>query len=239
MCYTIAIHHTREELENRFHINKGIAFHEPNYHVPAFVLPEVTVITSGNPGKFSKLQWGLIPFWTKDEKTAGEIRTKTFNARGETITTKASYKNAIKQQRCLVPVKGFYEWHTRDKKKYPYYIKARDNEIICLAGLYDKWVNKNTGEEHGTFTIITTKASPMLEKIHNSKKRMPVILHREEEGKWIDKNTGVEEATALLKAFEDEKLDAHPISKLITARGKEKNTPEIIQPHDHGIDLLD
>jgi len=237
MCYTIAIHHTREELENRFGIYKGLEFHESNYHVPAFVLPHVTALTTGKPDEFTRLQWGLIPFWVKDENTANEIRTKTFNARGESITSKASYKNAIKSQRCLIPVKGFYEWHTLDKKKYPYYIKARDNEIFCLAGLYDKWLNKETGEEHDTFTIITTKASPLLETIHNSKKRMPAILHRDEEGKWIDKNTSVEEATALLKAFEDDKIDAYPISKLITARGKEKNIPEIIEPFDHGLDL--
>jgi putative SOS response-associated peptidase YedK len=49
-----------------------------------------------------------------------------------------------------------------------------------------QWVNNNTGEIRKTYTILTTEASPLLTEIHNHKKRMPVVLKREEESKWLN-----------------------------------------------------
>jgi putative SOS response-associated peptidase YedK len=43
-----------------------------------------------------------------------------------------------------------------------------------------------TGNPRITYTIITTQASPFMETIHNSKKRMPVILAPEHETRWLD-----------------------------------------------------
>lgn len=58
------------------------------------------------PRTLDILPWGLIPSWVKDEKTA----YKTINARVETVYTAASYREAFKKQRCLIPAGGFYEW---------------------------------------------------------------------------------------------------------------------------------
>ena len=51
-------------------------------------------------------------------------------------------------------------------------------------------LNRETGEIFPTFTVITTRANPMMEVIHNSKKRMPVILSPEEERTWLDISSG-------------------------------------------------
>jgi len=79
-------------------------------------------------------------------------------------------------KRCLVLADGFYEWREEGGKKYPYYISLTSNDAFALAGIWDKWLNSRTGEMKETFSIITTRANPLLERIHNTRKRMPVIL---------------------------------------------------------------
>jgi len=190
MCYTVKIDLTREELERRF----GAKFTKPEEYKPwakinAFALPALPVICIENPGEIKLYLWGLIPYWTKDAGKADDIRKKTFNARSESLGEKASYRHLIGKKRCLVLVNGFYEWQTLEKAKIPFYIGLKNESAFALAGLYDQWVDPSTGEILNTFTIITTRANPMLEIIHNLKKRMPVILSEEDQEKWLDVRT--------------------------------------------------
>lgn len=187
MCYTIKIDHTREEIEKRFGARLSDA---ENYthgnRISAFSLPHLPVIASEDPEEIKIMNWGLIPFWVKDIDAASQIRTKTFNAKTETLLEKPSYRHSYHQKRCLVPVSGFYEWQTHGKQKTPFYIALHDQNIFALAGLYDYWTNPSTGEIVSTFTIITTRANAMMEEIHNLKKRMPVILSPGRERLWLD-----------------------------------------------------
>jgi putative SOS response-associated peptidase YedK len=52
--------------------------------------------------------------------------------------------------------------------------------------LYSQWVDKTTGEIKNTYTILTTEANPLMAEIHNIKKRMPIVLKREDETKWLE-----------------------------------------------------
>jgi len=190
MCYTIKIDLTREELELRF----GARIEQPDAYktygrVNAFSLPQLPVICSDDPAMIRLYHWGLIPYWVKDPNQAGEMRTKTFNAKSETLAEKPSFRNSLNRKRCLVLANGFYEWHTDGKIKTPYYIGLRDQAVIAMAGLYDHWTDPVTGEIIKSFTIITTRANPMMEVIHNLKKRMPVILAGDMEQIWLDLKT--------------------------------------------------
>jgi putative SOS response-associated peptidase YedK len=190
MCYTVKIDSTREELERKF----GAKFIHSNTYttgnrISAFTLPLLPVICDENPSEIKVFAWGLIPYWIKDIQKANEIRMKTFNARCESLTEKASFREIIGSKRCLVLINGFYEWQTQKNSKIPYYIGLNGEAAFALAGLYDRWVNGLTGEIFDTFTIVTTKANPMLEIIHNLKKRMPVILSDEDQKRWLDLRT--------------------------------------------------
>jgi len=190
MCYTVKINYTREELEKRFGIVTG---EDSKYvsgdRISAFSLPLMPVISSDQPHTIKIMTWGLIPFWIRDQKNADEIRKKTFNAKCETLAEKPAFRTSYRGKRCIIPVNGFYEWQTLDKLKIPYYITLKHQPLIALAGLYDIWTNKETGEVINTFTIITTRANAMMEEIHNLKKRMPVILHPGNESKWLNVQT--------------------------------------------------
>jgi len=234
MCYTVNINLTRNALEKRF----GATFSQPSsfrpgYYFSAFELPELPVIQSEDPETINLLKWGLIPFWVRDEKAASKIRLKTINARMESIREKPSYREAVKSRRCLVLCRGFYEWETRGKEKIPYYIYLDGEVPMAMAGLYENWTNRETGELVKTFTIITTAANPMMEKIHNTKKRMPMILPADSEKAWIDAELPVERACEFLKPVPEKKMRAHTISRLITARGVDKNVPELIEPFSY------
>ena len=231
MCFTINVNIVREEMEQRF----GAVFHEPrryepNYFHSAFSLPEIPVITSEDPSRIELYRWGLVPSWIRDSKAAADIRVKTMNARAETVDVKPSFRNALRSSRCLVVSRGFYEWQSRVDGKVPYFIFLKGNRIFAFAGIYDRWTNRDTGEVEDTFSIITTTANPLMEKIHNLKKRMPVILDDHSEKRWLDPDLPLPETLELLRPLPESEMEAYTISRLITKPGVDKNTPELIRP---------
>lgn len=234
MCFTVNVNLIKEELENRY--DADLIDHDkyrPSYYYHAYGLPELPALCSGSPGKLRLLKWGLIPSWTRSIDEAKEIRLKTFNARSESVDTKASFSSSFRSKRCIVPVKGFFEWQHLGKEKIPWYIYRADEDIMSLAGLYDEWVENNTGEHYSTFTIITTDANILMSEIHNSKKRMPVILDKSAETLWLDTAGGTETIKTILKPASEEVLKAHTISPLINNRTANRDTPELIKPWNY------
>ena len=45
-----------------------------------------------------------------------------------------------------------------------------------MAGIYDIGVDKESGKQHATFSIITIVTDPLTDYIHNTKYRMPFIV---------------------------------------------------------------
>ncbi len=232
MCFSVNVNLVKEELENRF----GATLidpdkYRPSYYYHAFGLPDLPAICSGTPERIRLLKWGLIPSWTKNIEDANIIRFKTFNARSETIEKKPSFSLSFKSRRCIIPVKGFFEWQHVGKEKIPWYIYHSENEILSLAGLFDEWISTSTGEALSTFTILTTDANEMMAEIHNSAKRMPVILDKTSERKWIDLSDSPDDVSGLLKPLPEDILKAHTISPLVNNKNANRNTPEVIQPY--------
>lgn len=173
------------EVESRFKakIDKLSEF-KPQAHINGFDYPKTPIITDEAPEIITHYNWGLIPEWAKDD----EIRRYTLNAKIETLSEKPSFRNSV-NKRCLVIANGFYEWQwldTKGKNKQKYEIALPNEELFAFAGIYSHWVNTNTGEIINTYSIITTEANPLMAEIHNTKKRMPVILKREDEQKWLE-----------------------------------------------------
>jgi len=118
-------------------------------------------------------------------------------------------------------------------KKYPYYIHLKDETAFALAGIWDTWIHTGTREARNTFSILTTTANPLLARIHNTKKRMPVILKTEAERRWLDMNLSDEAIQSFFKPYPEETMQAYPVSKLITTRGTNTNIPEVQKPYDY------
>ena len=204
------------------------------YFVSAFAYPTLPVITDEGLRFY---QWGLIPKWVKDDKGVADIRMKTLNAVGETVFEKPSFRGSIAKKRCILPVNGFYEWRDVAGRKYPYFIHLKQEGLLSLGCIYENWLDKATGEIKNTFSIITTPANPLLEKIHNLKKRMPLIISREDEKIWIDPKLEKEDIQALIKPYDDDLMDAHTVSTDANSSRKNRNVPEILEEVEYaGLD---
>ena len=149
----------------------------PRYNI-APTQPVPVVIVENGARHFCLMRWGLWPAWVKDPRKF----TLLINARAETIQEKPAFKNAIRRRRCLIPADGYYEWHTSDQRKRPYFIHRRDGGPIGLAALAETWIGPN-GEEMDTVAIVTAPASADLVALHH---RVPVTIAPDDFERWLD-----------------------------------------------------
>jgi putative SOS response-associated peptidase YedK len=232
MCFTLSCGKDWKYVQTRFDVQfEEPAVYKPFFYEGAFDFPVHPVITDEEPGYISFLNWGLIPSWVKDPQQADVMRRQTINARSDTIFEKPSFRKPILSQRCLIIADGFFEWHDFGSKKYPYYIRMRDKEAFGIAGIWDRWVSGGT--ETRTFSLITTDANPLMAMVHNTKKRMPVILQRDDEKKWLDKGLSRDEIKSMLSPYEDRQMEAYTVSRLITSKDQDRNVAEVIAPHPY------
>ncbi len=237
MCFSVNVNLVKEELEERYGVDFPDKYrYEPSYYYHAYGLPEIPAICSDNSSQIRLLKWGLIPSWVRTAEDADEIRLKTFNARSESIDSKPSFSSSFKSKRCIIPVKGFFEWQHIGKEKIPWYIYSTDNQILTIAGLYSEWTHPESRAIISTFSIITTDANDLMAEVHNSKKRMPAIIDRSVEKRWIDLSLSPAEALAMLKPCPSDALKAHTISPLVNSRSENRNTPEVIKPYSYKSD---
>ncbi len=147
------------------------------------------------------LQWGLIPYWSKEPK--GII-----NARVETIDEKASFKDSFQRRRCLIVADGFYEWERVGKKiSQPYYFQMTDQAPFAFAGIWDRW--KDNERQITSCAIITTTANELLARIHH---RMPVILNSESFDLWLNEDSRSADLKDLLSPYPAELMTSHAVS---------------------------
>lgn len=189
MCFNISIVSNANVIEYQFNAQFHTDFtFEPKKHISAFTNPTIPVITSENQHKIQPLYWGLIPHWVKDSNHANQIRRMTYNAKSETIAVKPSFRDAFKKNRCLVIVDGFYEWQSTTSGKICHYIQSNNCKLFAFAGIYSEWIDKLSGEYIKSVSILTQSANSMMAKIHNIKKRQPVIINPKQYEMWLKSN---------------------------------------------------
>jgi len=233
MCFTVSVNIVKEELEKRYDAKLiDPDKYRPSYYYHAQGLPLLPVLSNDTPGEISMYTWGLIPSWIRDDKSASEIRRKTFNARAETISGKPAFRNSAGSKRCLIPVTGFFEWQDVNGKKIPWYISLKNQDVFSLAGLWDSWISPG-GVTLKTFTVITLEANSLMSEIHNTKKRMPAILTKDIEQLWLKPSLTEDAASLILEPVSPELMKAHTVGPLISNKTADHNTPEIISPFSY------
>jgi putative SOS response-associated peptidase YedK len=202
----------------------------PYFFVSGFSFPRLPVITQDG---ISLYNWGLIPHWIHDYDKAMQHRHNTLNAVSETIFEKASFKEAIKTQRCIIPVNGFFEWKTVEKEKIPYFIQPTDGAYFSLAGIYNSWHNRQTNEIISTFSILTTPANELMAEIHNLKKRMPLIIQQGQEPHWVQPTASTASIRSMMQPYDYSRMKAYTISKMVNNSRNNRNVPEILRPVEY------
>ena len=141
-----------------------------------------------------------------------------FNAKAETLSEKRSFARPYQRQRCVVPVSGFYEWLREGGSKVPHFVSAADDTGLLLAGLWDRWTDRGTGEILESFAIVTTAAHPEMEFLHH---RQPVLLSADEARRWLNPDAQRDELEALLGGHLPQGLAVQPVATTINnARNK-------------------
>jgi len=233
VCFTIEIHLTRRAIEDRFKVDGSALYDfDFNYFYRAFSNPLIPVIAQEDSSRVQLMQWGLIPAWSRDRKEAERIRKGTYNARSETLHEKPSFKEPLNRGRCLIIAGGFFEWQHINQVKIPWYISLDQGRAFAFAGLCDTWRDPLSGEISKSCSLITTKANPLMEKIHNTKKRMPVILRKELENDWISGEPSLLKRKQLLQVNNHTDLKAHTVTPRLSSPHADPSDPRMIEAYE-------
>jgi putative SOS response-associated peptidase YedK len=169
---------------------------------------------------FSPVRWGLVPSWWS--KPLKELRLSTFNARAETVAEKPMFRGPFKRTRCLIPASGYYEWQDTPSGKQPWYFTARDGApALTIAGLWDEWLDKASGETLKSCTMIITEPNRFVAEVHD---RMPVLLAERDFEPWLSGGAGPE----LLKPADDDLLQRWPASKRVNSSRAPDHDPTLV-----------
>lgn len=213
---------------------------EPTYHRVAQAFGPWPVVINDDGLKIKLFEWGVIADYMNTPEKIREYRTSMANARSEKILEdKRSVWHRLRNQRCLVFSTGFFEHRdTGGKKKLPYFIKVKNEDLFCFAGLYNysPLPDPETGELTGTFSIITRPANPLMAKIHNggpNSHRMPLLLTKEKALNWVNPDTDDSGIGEILRfEFPESAMEAWPVN---TIRTRKPDDQSVIRPLDASL----
>ena len=142
--------------------------YKTNYNIsPQSIVPAII------NNELINTKWGYFPSWLKEQDNSRPL----FNSRYESLLEKKTFTSAFRNNRCLIPLSGWYEWRTENDIRQPYFFYNKENLQIYTAGLF--WKRSNGDIET---SIITREAVPPIDTIHN---RSPVILDVSQIESWL------------------------------------------------------
>ena len=107
------------------------------------------------------------------------FQRKTINARCGTVDTTASYREAFKRRRCLMPAEEFFE--------KGHYFHFADRRPFAFAGLWESWKGGD-GELVESCTLLTTEPNDLVRSVGHH--RMPLLLSSEADyAAWLNPET--------------------------------------------------
>ncbi len=120
-------------------------------------------------------QWSLVPWFAKTAR----LSYPTSNARSEELSAKASYKLPwARGQRCIIPALAFFEPNWESGRHVPWRFRRSDGLAWGLAGLWNTWVDKTTGEVVESYTLLTLNADahPLMKRMHKPDPKRPPAM---------------------------------------------------------------
>jgi putative SOS response-associated peptidase YedK len=184
MCGRFALDSKTDQLIQEF-VAEGNDFEDwvPKYSIaPTDVTPIIRERKHTDTGLVTRsvdpAVWDFHPVFLKDSKRP------QFNARIETVTTNGLWKGAFASSRCIVPMRGYYEWNEIEedgkKLKQPHFIHG-DSPLLAAAGIYA--VRKVDDEWVVSTAIITQEARDASGEVHD---RMPAFLSPDTYDAWLN-----------------------------------------------------
>ena len=163
-------------------------------------------------------QWSLIPWFSKTAK----LTYTTNNARSEELASKASYRQPwARGQRCIIPVADFDEPCWESGRNVWWRFRRADGDPLGLAGLWSTWTDRDTGEIHESYTMLTINADrhPIMRRMHKPDPKLPadqqdkrsvIPIELEDVPTWL--RGTVDQAAKLLRTPADAVFSARPLT---------------------------
>ncbi len=214
----IADDHLLDLLSNTYATGK------PSYNIAPTQHAMVIHSAFGLRKSVTQGHFGLIPSWAKDRSRSSSM----INARSETVASKPAFRDVFRSRRCLLPIKGFYEWQRRSasSNRQPWYIQRCDDQPMFLAGVCDTWLDPEHGHcEVDSFALITVPANAFMSPIHH---RMPVVIESPQIPLWFDTNTRPRDLDHLLSPAQSHILARHQVSTQVNSSANDG--PDLIKP---------
>ena len=119
-------------------------------------------------------QWALIGDNAREARSSARIMTN--NARSESVATKPTFRGPWSRgQRCLIPADSFLEPNWESGKNQWWRFRRSDGAPFGLAGLWNTWTDKATGEIVDSYTMLTINADadPLMSRMHKPDPKLP------------------------------------------------------------------
>lgn len=207
--------------------------YQPYYHVTGFAHPVLYGILQEDPSIIEPVTWGIVePDTINIEAYWKANGGKTLNTQSEFAFSNKRTATAIMENRCIIPVTGFFEPHRKmvnnKDQSYPFYIGSKAKDYISLLGCYYEY---DTGLY--LFTILTAVANPLLAKIHNKAKRMPIMCRQDLIHKWLDDSLTESEIKEIMYTDTDQELNYYPVKKEVLNSRVKTDTEDALTPVDY------
>lgn len=236
MCGRFAVDREVNELIEEF-VAEGGSVHDwaPSFSIaPTDPVPIVRERKNAESGEVSRsldlAEWNFHPSFMKESKRPN------FNARIETVASNGLWKGAFASSRCIVPMRGYYEWtelvENGKKVKQPHFIHGEGT--LAAAGIYtarkvdDEWVLSTA--------IITREARDASGEVHD---RMPVFLTRNVFDEWLNPvklstDSDREHVLSLLDTVSTavaSTITAYPVDRRVNnSRAVDPSDPTLVEP---------
>lgn len=181
---------------------------------PGYAAPIIRALEADAPEvklRVDAALFGLIPVWAKDRA----FGKRTYNARSETVSEKPSYRTAWKQRRyCLVPMEQFFEpcWETGRAVRWS--IHRKDGEPFAVAGIWENWTDKSSGEIVASFSMLTINADghAVMGRFHRpgDERRSLVVVPDSRWQAWL--TAPATEAAGMFDTMDSTQFTAEPAS---------------------------
>lgn len=125
------------------------------------------IVLNTAPFTAARHRWGFLPAWAEPD-----VKPQ-INARSETVAEKPFWRDAIRTQRCVVAVTGYYEWSGEPGRKLRHLFEPTEPRLLRLAGLYGP---ARPGVP-ASFALLTCEPNRIAAAVHD---RMPVILESDD-----------------------------------------------------------
>lgn len=180
MCGRFVVSQKVIDLTEVFDAEDDFPDWQPSYSLaPTDTVPIIRERADRETGAFVRrlepAVWNFHPSFMKESKRP------QFNTRIETVATNGLWKGAFAQGRCIVPMRGYYEWTGEPGKKRAHYLHG-DGELLAAAGIATARKLPDDTWQVST-SIITREARDASGEVHD---RMPVYLPLDELEHYLD-----------------------------------------------------